>query len=432
MPASRLADAKPEGGWRSVAAWCLFDWANTAVSTVILTFVFSVYFAKGIVGDEAEGSSLWAYAIGVSGIIVALLAPILGAIADHAGRCKPWLALLVILTVLPTALLWFARPEPAMVPFALVMTVLSCVAVELGQVFYNAMLPGIAPPSMTGRVSGWGWGLGYIGGLVCLILCLLVFVQPDPPLFGLDKAAQEPVRATSVVVAAWFAVFSLPLFLFSRDRGALERLRPAAAVRAGFAQLAGTIRYLPRRPALLKFLVASALYRDGLGTLFAVGGLYAAGTFGMSFNEILIFAIGLNITAGLGAIGFAWVDDWLGARPTVLISLAGLIVIGTAVLLVDDKTVFMGLAMALGIFMGPAQAASRSLLARLSPRGMETEMFGLYALTGKSVAFLGPMIFGLVTAATGSQRWGMSTIILFLLAGAVLLMLVRLKPEAAE
>lgn len=419
----------PPTNRRSIVGWCLYDWANSAFNTVILTFVFSVYFAKGVVGDEATGSGLWGFTIGMAGLAVAVLSPVLGAIADHSGPRKPWLAILTAITILATFGLWFAVPDPSSTALVIALVIIASISFELGQVFYNAMLPTIAPKAMLGRVSGWGWGLGYLGGLGCLALCLTLLIRPDPALFGLDRALQEPVRATAVLVGIWFATFALPLFMFATDAPRRAGMTITGAIRSGLQQLARTIRALPGQQPLLRFLIASALYRDGLGTLFAVGGLYAAGSFGMGFDEILIFAIGLNVTAGLGAIAFSWVDDGIGAKPTILIALAGLIGFGTAILLVTDKTVFMVLALALGLFVGPAQAASRSMLARLSPPALTTEMFGLYALTGKSIAFLGPMLFGWVTLATDSQRWGMSTIIGFLIVGGLVLLTVRMTDD---
>ena len=417
--------------WLSVAGWCVYDWANSAFNTVILTFVFSVYFAKGVVGDEATGSSLWGLTIGLAGLAVAVLSPALGAIADHTGSRKPWLGSLMLITVAGTAGLWFATPDPGSVTLVMALVILTSISFELGQVFYNAMLPSVAPAKAVGRVSGLGWGLGYFGGLACLALCLTVLIQPSPPLFGLDAAAQEPVRATALLVALWFVVFALPLFVFTRDTGAANPLPLRPAIASGLRQLLRSLKALPAQRPLLRFLIASALYRDGLGTLFAVGGLYAAGTFGMDFDEILIFAIGLNVTAGIGAIAFGWLDDGIGPKTAILLALAALIGLGVAVLLVDDKTIFMALALALGIFVGPVQAASRSLLTRLSPPHLMTEMFGLYALTGKSIAFLGPLLFGWGTFATGSQRWGMATIVMFLAAGALILLAVC-EPAAAD
>ncbi|MEQ8965796.1 MAG: MFS transporter [Azospirillaceae bacterium] len=411
---------------RAIAAWCLYDWANSAFNTVIGTFVFSVYFARGIHGDETAGSAAWGYAIGAAGFAVALAAPVMGAIADRVGRRKPWLAAFTAVTVLATAALWYARPDPAYVPYALALVVVASIAFELAGVVYNAMLPSVAPARMTGRVSGWGWGLGYIGGLACLAVALLglVGLGETAPWLGLPDDAQQPVRATALLVAVWYALFALPIFLAVAD-GSGTGATARRAVREGLATLARTVRTLPRHGAVLRFLIASALYRDGLTTLFAVGGLYAAGTFGLSFEEILIFAIGLNVTAGAGAAGFAFVDDRIGSKPTVMLALAGLIGLGVPILLIDDATWFIALALALGVFVGPAQAASRSLMARLSPPDLATEFFGLYALTGKSIAFLGPLAFGLATDAFDSQRVGMATILVFLGAGAVLLAGVR-------
>lgn len=428
---TREVEARPAAGGggaprAGVFAWCLYDWANSAFNTVIGTFVFSVYFARGIYGDETAGSAVWTFAIGASGLAVAVMAPIAGAIADRMGNRKPWLAVLTGLTVIATALLWFAEPDRAFIAYALTLVIVASIAFELAGVFYNAMLPSVAPPGMVGRVSGWAWGLGYIGGLACLAAALigLIGLGDTGPLIAIPGEAQEPVRATAVLVALWFALFALPLFLITPDQPATG-IGARRAVRDGLKTLVRTIRRLPSHRAVLRFLIASALYRDGLATLFAVGGLYAAGTFGLSVEQILIFAIGLNVTAGLGAAGFAFVDDRIGSRPTVLIALAGLIGFGVPILLIDDPILFIGLALCLGLFVGPAQAASRSLMARLSRAGLETEFFGLYALTGKSIAFLGPLAFGAATAAFDSQRVGMSTILVFFVAGGALLLTVR-------
>ncbi|HAA93481.1 MAG TPA: hypothetical protein DCE33_13620 [Rhodospirillaceae bacterium] len=203
------------------------------------------------------------------------------------------------------------------------------------------------------------------------------------------------------------------------------------AIRAGLRQLLDTVREIKSYRSIVLFLIASALYRDGLATLFALGGLYAAGVYGMGFEDIMLFAIGLNISAGLGAFAFAWVDDRVGSKQTVLAALAGLLVFGIAILFTDDRGWFVGLAIGLGVFVGPAQAASRSLMARISPRGMETEMFGLYALTGKSVAFLGPIFYAAATDAFDSQRAGLVTILVVWALGALLLLGVRTESSNA-
>ena len=423
--------AAPASDRRGIFSWCLFDWANSAFNTVIGTFVFNVYFARAIYGEETAGGAVWATAIGISGLAVAVLAPICGAVADHSGRRKPWIAAFTALTVIPTALLWFAEPDQAFIVYALVLVVLASIAFELAGVFYNAMLPDIVSRDYLGRVSGWAWGLGYAGGLACLVFALIALIQPEVPWFGLSKDGLENVRATGPLVAVWFTVFALPMLLLTRDTPSTG-IAVGQAIRRGLGSLVQTLRQARKYPQIVKFLIASAIYRDGLVTLFAVGGLYAGKTFGMSQSEIIQFAIGLNVTAGLGAAAFAWLDDGVGSKRTILVALTGLILFGTATLFVRDTTLFVVLALILGIFVGPAQAASRSLMARLSPPDLETEMFGLYAMTGKSIAFLGPFLFGQLTLAFDNQRIGMSTIMLFWLAGAALLFTVREPKRAKE
>ena len=413
---------------KSIFAWCLFDWGNSAFATVIITFIFSVYFARGIVGDEVAGSAQWGYALALSGILIALLSPPLGAIADDYGARKKFLTFFSLLCVVPTALLWFAVPDPAFgnVLMVLTLVVVANVGFEIALVFANAMLPHIAPPAMIGRISGWAWGLGYMGGLFCLVLSLvgLVGLGDMKPLIALPQEHSEHIRATGPLVALWFVVFLLPLLLLTDDV-ARTGMRMSAAARKGFSDMIHTIKNVRQYKNLATFLIASMIYRDGLNTLFAVGGLYAAGTLGMTFEQILIFAIGLNVTAGIGAIGFAWLDDGIGSKRTIMIALAGLIVTGLGVIMVSDVQVFIGLALVLGIFLGPVQSASRTLAARLAPPDMINQTYGFYGLTGKCISFLGPLAFAVATQAFDSQRAGIATIIVFWLVGMVLLMKVK-------
>jgi UMF1 family MFS transporter len=279
-----------------------------------------------------------------------------------------------------------------------------------------------------GRVSGWGWGLGYLGGLGCLVIALFAFIRTDTPLFGIPTEGAAHVRAVMVLAAAWYALFALPLFLFTPDRAATGRSLPDA-VRDGISTLKKTIRNIRNYAQILRFLIARMIYSDGLVTLFAVGGIYAAGTFGMDFGEVIMFGIALNVTAGLGSLAFSWADDWLGARTVIMASLVGLIALGAAALAVDSKTAFWAIGMALGVFVGPSQSASRSMMARLAPKEMQTEMFGLYALSGKATAFMGPFAFGYATDLFQSQRAGMATILVFFAVGLVLLWPVREPPH---
>ncbi len=424
QPLAHPEPSQSDSGKPALIAWCLYDWANSAYPTVVLTFVFAAYFTGAVAADPAQGTKDWGQTLSLSALLVALISPLLGAIADHGKRRKPWLAAFTLLCIAASVGLWLVRADPSFGMLALALVFIGNAGFELGQVFYNAMLPDLAPQRRLGRISGWAWATGYAGGLSALGLCLVFFALPEVPLFGLDKARFEHVRITGPLTGLWYALFALPLFLWVPD-GKSPTIPFAEAVKQGYGSLIGTLRQLRAHRTILRFLLARMLYNDGLTTLFAFGGIYAAGTFGMDFQEILVFGLILNITSGLGAAGFAWVDDWIGSKPTIAIAVTALIALGAAVLLVESKTWFYVLGAALGIFVGPAQAASRSLMARLAPAQLRTEMFGLYAFSGKATAFAGPALVGWVTVAADSQRWGMATILAFLVLGLLLLRGVR-------
>ena len=405
----------------ATVAWCLYDWANSAYPTVIATFVFAAYFTRGIAPDEIVATTAWGHAMAASGLLIALLAPVLGAVADQTGRRKPWLAGFTLVCITCSGLLWFAAPDPSWMLYALVLVALSNAAFELGMAFYNAMLPDVTRPERMGRVSGWAWGLGYAGGLLCLVIALKVFVQADPPPFGLDPAQAEPVRATVVLVAAWYALFAWPLFVFVPDRPRAATAGAVQVARKAARELWATLKALKQFGPVPRFLLAHMIYTDGLNTLFAFGGIYAAGTFGMSFSEIIVFGIAMNVSAGLGAVLFGWTDDRMGPKRTITIGLIGMSVFGASILVVRDVALFWPLALAMGLFFGPVQASSRSLMARLSPPEVRNELFGLYAVSGKVTAFLGPLVVAWATALADSQRVGMATILVFLLGGLWLL-----------
>lgn len=406
----------------------MYDWANSAVPTVIITFVFAAYFTKGVAPDEVTGTALWGQAIGWSALFVAIISPIAGAITDHTGPRKPWLLFCTVACAASAASLWVVAPEAEMMIWGLVLVAATNAAFETGMVFYNAMLPRLVRDSHIGRVSGWGWATGYAGGIMCLALVLVLFVQTETPLLGLDKEQAEHLRITGPFVAVWLAAFSIPLFLFSPDKPATG-VGTAEAVRRGFRELFDTFRRARAHATVFRYLIARMIYTDGLNTLFAFGGIYAAGTFGMEFADLIIFGIGINVTAGIGAFCFAWLDDRWGPIRVIFVSLGALIVLSAAILFVNDILHFWIIGLALGVFIGPVQSASRSLMAHLAPPELRTEMFGLYALSGKATAFLGPMLVGALTAAFDSQRVGMAGILVFLIIGALLLRGVRFQPK---
>jgi MFS transporter, UMF1 family len=424
-------DQVPTLDRRAVAAWCVFDWANSTFPAVITTFVFATYFTQNVARDAVTGTAQWGHALAVAGFAIAILSPLTGAIADRTGAQKTWLALFSTLTCAAMVLLWFVRPSPDSVPLALIGIVLATIGFEVACVFYNALLPAVAPPAYIGRVSGWGWGLGYVGGIVCLAIVLFGFVLNATPPFGLDRASAEHVRIAGPFSALWYALFALPLFFFVPEPE-VNAVPIGRAVREGAADLWHTIKTLRQHRGIAWFLLANMVYTDGLTTLFAFGGIYAAGTFGMTLDEVIMFGIALNLTAGIGGFAFAWIDDRIGARPTVMIGLAALIAIGGAMLVIESKTTFWILGLLLGSFFGPVQAASRSLAARLAPPEQRGQMFGLFALSGRVTAFVGPAVLGWATLAAGSQRAGMATILLFLAGGLALMFFKVQNPPLPE
>jgi UMF1 family MFS transporter len=401
-----------------VLAWIAYDWAFSAFNTVIVTFVFATYFVQAVAPDPATGTAQWAMTQATAGLVIALLAAPLGVLADLGGHRRPLLVFLTLALVVCTALLWFVRPGPADAVLALVLVGAATVCAEITGVFYNAMLPELAPPGRIGRLSGLAWGAGYIGGIVCLGACLFLLIDPNPPPFGLDAHAAEPVRATALFAAAWILVFAWPLLATS---GSAAGLPWRVALARGMAGLGATLRHAMADRALVRFLLARMLYTDGLTTLFAFGAIYAAGQFGMDTKSVLLLGILLNLTGGIGAAIFAFVDDWIGPKPTVLIALGALVGLSTAILLVDRIGTFWVLASGLGVFVGPAQAASRSLMAAMAPAEQRNAQFGLFALSGRVTGFVGPAALGAVTAVTHSQRAGMAVIVLLLGGGGALL-----------
>jgi UMF1 family MFS transporter len=320
---------------------------------------------------------------------------------------------------------------PGQVTAALVLVVIANVAFEFGIVFYNAFLPDVSTPSSIGRVSGWGWGLGYFGGLLALVVALVGFVQAEPPWFGFGTENGENIRATNLLVAVWFLVFALPMLIWVKEGAGRELARTTGVVKSAFAQLFGTLREIRKHRETAKFLLARLVYNDGLVTIFAFGGIYAAETFGFTLEEVLLFGIVINLAAGVGAIAMGYLDDWIGAKHTIVISLWGLIGATGLAVLANDKIWLWVSGILIGIFVGPNQSSSRSLMGRLAPETMRSEFFGFFAFSGKLTAFVGPFLLGVATALTGSQRAGVSVVLLMFVLGLLLLATVSLPHTRA-
>ncbi|NDV19664.1 MFS transporter [Pseudodesulfovibrio sp. JC047] len=412
-----MSAARPSSPLRAIRAWALYDWANSGFAALVQTFVFAAYFTKAVAENETIGTAQWGTMMGVSGLLIGLGGPILGAIADRSGSRKPWLGLFTGLCIVATALLWLVQPDTSCVWLALLLAGIGTLGSEYALIFYNAMLPDLASPQTIGRWSGWGWALGYAGGLVLLVIALYGFVQP-PGWFGISREAALHIRMVMPLTALWYLIFCLPLFWYTPDTPTAA-IPFKQAVAEACIQLRQSLRSMRDSKGIAIFLLARMLYNDGLTTMFAFGGIYAAATFGLAPSQVIIFGIGLNITAGLGAASFAWLDDWLGPRKTILYALIGLIVPGTAILLVTDVTLFWIFGLSLGFFVGPVQASSRSYLSHAAPPEHRTEMFGLLALSGKLTSFVGPFLVGWLTLVSGNQRVGMASIIVLFVLGLI-------------
>jgi UMF1 family MFS transporter len=411
---------------KAISAWCLYDWACSSFSVIVVTFIFATYFTTKIAENEIIGTFQWANATAIAGIIIAIASPLFGAIADYGGHHKRWLLLFTWICIISSALLWFAYPSTQSVNLTLTCLVFGTIGLEVSMVFYNALLPQLAPKEYLGRISGWGWGAGYVGGIVALSIALIFFVKIN--IFSLDTDTAAQIRISGPFVALWYLIFSLPLFFFMPIQSSPSRPLPKA-IREGCSELFRTLKMLPREKNILLFLIAHMIYADGLNTLFVFGGIYAAGTYGLSFEEVLLFGITMNITAGLGAILLGWMDDWVGSKQTILVSLIFLVLLGIPLLFLHHKMAFWVVALLLCVFVGPVQSASRSLMVRLigNKEEVSTEMFGLYALSGKITAFIGPWLLGWMTLIFNSQRVGMATVLTFFIIGGILLLPVKVN-----
>jgi UMF1 family MFS transporter len=458
--AATLGDTTPIPR-RRIVSWALWDWGSAAFNAVVTTFVFSTYLASSsfvapaivaaagsdtanaaLVAAKSHNATVISTALTVAGILVALLAPVLGQRSDGSGRRKLWLGVNSGVLVLVMAAMVFVAPAPPYLLLGATLLAVGNLVFEFASVNYNAMLVQVSTPKTVGRVSSWGWGAGYLGGIVLLIILLVLFLQSFGVTghTGLLGLASTPaggvwsVRLAILVAAVWFGVFAIPLMLSVPEIPRHDRARERVGIVASYRRLGRTIASLYRKnPQVLLFLVASAVFRDGIAAVFTFGAIIAAQVFGFTSSEVIYFAVGANVMAGIGAFAAGNLDDRLGARTIILVSLGGLVVASLAILFVGHaQTGFWIIGLFLSLFVGPAQSASRSFLARVTPAGREGEVFGLYATTGRAVSFLAPALFTLFVGITGDTRFGAIGIAIVLLAGFALMLRVRSTQTAID
>lgn len=403
---------------RELWSWWSWDFGATALNSVMISFVFSVYVTGTVAGDHARGQTAWADAQTVSGIILALLAPMMGAWADRTNKRRLMLGAATVLMIVAVAGGWFVKPASEYLLLGVLLLTIAAVVQEIAGVFYNGMLLRISSRDNIGRVSAIGWGAGYFGGVLCLIVVLFGFVL-NGGLFGVPRDELANVRAVALFCAVWMALFCLPLVLWG-PRDAAPRERQRFNVVAAYRDIGRRLSRMWRdeRP-LLHFLIASAVFRDGLVAVFSFGGVIAASAYGFSPTEVIYFGLAANAVAMLGAWLMSGLDDRIGPRRVIIGSLLVIVAAGIGVIAVHTTLAFWVCGLIISSQVGTVQSASRTLLARLAPQGEENETFGLYATTGRVASFIAPALVGLFTRLFGVE-WGIVGIVVTLALGLAL------------
>ena len=439
--------ASKKGVW----GWMSFDWASQPFHTLLVTFIFAPYFTSAVFSDSVTGQQAWAMMLTITGIFIAVLAPMLGSIADNSGPRKPWILVFSVMITVGSFGLWWAVPNMSSVTLILMSFGIALIGVEFAAIFINAMLPELGPKEDLGRISGSGWAFGYWGGLLALIIMLLLLAENDEgvtllgsaPIFGLDPEMREGTRTVGPLSAIWYVIFIVPFFLWTPD----IKKKPLQKdfLSKGFTDLITTLKSLPSQTSLSAYLLSSMFYRDALNGLFAFGGIYASGVLGWSITQIGVFGIVAAITGAIFAWAGGHADQKFGPKPVIVFSAVALILVVSAIASTSREMLFFQpivegssapdilfyiCGATIGGAGGAMQAASRTMLVRQANPERMTEAFGLYALSGKATAFLAPATILMATAMTGSQRLGMTPLIGLFIIGLILLIWV--KPEGAN
>jgi len=405
---------------KKILNFALYDFANSAFTTIIITFIFSTYFAKQIAPNPVLGQSYWGWAIGTTGILVAIIGPILGSYADKKNFTELFIKLFTIICISLTTLLWFSKPSEKYLLFTLIIVALANFFYELSLIFYNSILKRISKTSDLGKSSGFSFALGYIGGILILIICIKIFIDNDVLPFGLSKENSENIRATSIVVAVWYLIFSIP-FLFSLKK----KINNKIELSSDNIKKIKDLIWNNGLNNLGKFLIARMLYADGLNAIIVMGGIFAVGVFNLEIKDLLILSILMNVTAFIGAIVGGYANDKFSSKSVIIFSLLGLIISSSIILFVKSQLFFLIFAAINGFFIGPIQSASRVFITKSIDENNQASGFGLFALSGKLTSFIGPLLVSTITYISSSQRIGFSSAIILLLIGLLILLKVK-------
>ena len=410
------------GNWSSrgdglkLFSWLLFDFANTSFSVMMVTFAFPLYFKNVICEGESFGDALWGASLGISMLVIALISPVLGAAADFSGRRKRFLLVFTLMSVVATALLGFTGPGYVLV--ASLLFIAANAGFEGGLVFYDAYLPEIASERSVGRVSGYGFAMGYLGAL-CILLLLFPLLKG-----GIVTENIPNVTLSFFLVSLFFAVFATPLFLVLKDEK--KTLVKMHYIGKSIREVKYTIQHIMDYPDLARFLLAFFFYNDAILTIIAFSSIYAHNTLGFTTTELIMFFMVVQTTAIIGSVVFGIVTDKIGPKRTIVLTLCIWCVVIIMAILTREKLFFYYTGLLAGMSMGSSQAASRSMMAKLTPKKHVTEFFGFYDGTfGKASAIAGPMIFGVISSLAGDQRIALASLLLFFAIGLALMLGVR-------
>jgi len=405
---------------KKIFNFALYDFANSAFTTIIITFIFSTYFAKQIAPNPVLGQSYWGWTIGITGVVVALIGPLLGTIADKKNYTEFFIKIFTIICISLTCLLWFSKPSEKYLIYTLFIVGLANIFYELSLIFYNSTLKKISESNNLGKSSGFSFALGYIGGIIVLIICITIFIDNDSLPFGLSKENSENVRATSILVAFWYLIFSMP-FLFNLKKTNKNEIEEKINNTKNFKELI----WDKGLNNIGKFLLARMLYADGLNAIIIMGGIFAVGVFSLEIKDLLVLSVLMNITAFIGAIVGGYANDRFSSKSVIIFSLIGLILSSSIILFLKSKIIFLFFASINGFFIGPVQSASRVFMTKSIDENNQASGFGLFALSGKLTSFIGPLLVSTITYISNSQKIGFSSAIALLFIGLLVLLKVK-------
>jgi len=406
---------------KKIFNFALYDFANSAFTTIIITFIFATYFAKQIAPNPVLGQAYWGWTIGITGFFIAIIGPIVGSFADKKNKIVFFIRCFSLLCILFTSLLWFSKPSQSYLLYTLVIVGIANLFYELSLIFYNSLLKDISKDKNLGKSSGFGFALGYIGGIVILLISIKLFIDTDSLPFGLIKEESQNIRAIAILVSIWFLIFSIPFLFFVIKEKKKKRKK---TVSSNFADLKKLI-WNKRISVLGKFLIARMLYADGLNAIIVMGGIFAVGVFNLEIKDLLKLSVLMNVTAFIGAFVGGMANDKYGSKIVIIFSLIGLIFSSVAILFTFSVSTFFFLAAINGLFIGPIQSASRVVITSMLNKNNQGKGFGLFATSGKLTSFVGPLLVSTVTFLTSSQRIGFSAAIILLLSGLIILLNIR-------